>query len=93
MTLYRLAVRHAQLMAFALMAMIFFVITFERVFGVTWPAFAIAIVVLVFANGRMLQYNCPRCGKNLFFRGKIAVPWPTKTCGSCGLDLDHRPEG
>ncbi len=92
MTVYRLAVRHAQMMAFALLVTIFFVITFERIFGFTTPAFVIAIIVLVIANARMLELNCPRCGKNLFLRGLIALPWPTRQCSNCQLQLDQEPE-
>jgi len=89
MTVYRLAVRHAQMMAFALMVTIFFVITFERLFGFTTPALAISIVVLVVANAKMLSLNCPRCGQNLFMHGLIALPWPNRVCRKCGLQLDR----
>lgn len=89
MTMYRLAVRHAQLMLFALLATFLFVITIDRMVGHSTWAFAVAIVVLIAANARMRHFNCPQCGKNLFFRGILVVPWPNKTCAKCGFDLDN----
>ncbi len=86
-TLYDQARRHAQFMAGALVLSILFVLVVERFFGHSTIAFGIAIVALVFANRRMLGFNCPTCGKNLFFRGIFVVPWPNRTCGKCGTRL------
>jgi len=74
-------------MAGALVLGILFVLTIEQFAGHSTIAFGIAIVGLVLANARMLRMNCPICGKNLFFRGMFAVPWPNKVCGKCGTDL------
>ena len=75
-------------MAGALVLAILFVMLVEQFFGHSSIAFGIAIIGLVFANARMLTYNCPTCGKNLFFRGLLVVPWPNKTCGKCGTQLE-----
>lgn len=88
MTIYRLAVRHAQLMLFATLAAFLFVITVDKWLGHSTWAFAVAVLMLIFVNARMRLFNCPCCGKNLFFRGIVIVPWPNKVCGSCGTDLD-----
>lgn len=88
MTIYRLAVRHTQLMLFATLAAFMFVITIDKWMGHSTWAFAVAVLLLVVINARIRQLNCPKCGKNLFFRGMIIVPWPNKTCGQCGADLD-----
>lgn len=86
-SIYLQARQHAWFMAGALVLSVLFVMLVERNFGHSSIAFGIAIVGLVFANRRMLSYNCPTCGKNLFFRGMFAVPWPNKTCGKCGTQL------
>ena len=78
-------------MLIALALAIAFVLTIDITFGHSTIAFAIAIVALVAANVRMLSYNCPNCGKNLFFRGMFVVPWPNRVCGQCGEQLDHAP--
>jgi predicted RNA-binding Zn-ribbon protein involved in translation (DUF1610 family) len=70
---------------------ILFVAVIEVFVGHSNLAFAAAIVALVFANARMLNFNCPECGKNLFFRGPLVVPWPNRVCTRCGHDCD-RPE-
>lgn len=59
----------------------------DRLYGHSALAFAAAIVLLVIANAPMLRFNCPRCGKNAFFRGILVVPWPNRICTRCGLDL------
>ena len=87
MSIYERARRHAWFMAGALALSILFVVVVERYFGHTTIAFAMAIVGLVAANARMLSFNCPNCGKNLFFRGIFVVPWPNKVCGKCGEQL------
>lgn len=76
-------------MAWALVLAILFVLTIEQFAGHSTIAFGIAIVGLVLANARMLRMNCPACGKNLFFRGMFAVPWPNKVCGKCGSQLNN----
>ncbi|MHA7818563.1 MAG: hypothetical protein ACX930_02825 [Erythrobacter sp.] len=87
MTVYENARRHASFMAGALVLAILFVVLSDRLFGHSAIAFGIAIVGLVMANARMLTFNCPTCGKNLFFRGILVVPWPNRTCGKCGQQL------
>ncbi|MEO0689554.1 MAG: hypothetical protein AAFY51_04540 [Pseudomonadota bacterium] len=88
MSLYRRARHHAWAMLGALVGAIAFVGVVERFFGHSTIAFGVAIIGLVAANRRMLSYNCPNCGKNLFFRGILVVPWPNRTCGRCGYELD-----
>ena len=87
MTVYERARRHAWWMAGALLVAILFVAMIDRYFGHSTIAFGVAIVGLIAANRRMLGYNCPHCGKNLFFRGIFVVPWPNRVCGRCGSDL------
>ncbi|KEO87415.1 hypothetical protein EH30_07225 [Erythrobacter sp. JL475] len=89
MSIYERARRHAWFMAWALVLAILFVLTIEQFAGHSTIAFGIAIVGLVLANARMLRMNCPACGKNLFFRGLLVVPWPNRTCGKCGSQLDN----
>lgn len=89
MRVYENARRHALFMFGALALAILFVLLSDRLFGHSAIAFGIAIVGLVAANARMLTYNCPNCGKNLFFRGIFVVPWPSRTCGKCGTKLDR----
>lgn len=67
------------------------VLTVDRFWGHSSLAFAAAIVMLVLANAPMLRFNCPRCGKNAFFRGVFVVPWPNRTCTRCGTDLAETP--
>ncbi len=90
MTIYEHAKRHAWFMAGALVLAVLFVAVVDRFFGHSTIAFGVAIIGLVIANRRMLAYNCPTCGKNLFFRGMFAVPWPNRVCGKCGTDLGAR---
>ncbi|NJO34947.1 MAG: hypothetical protein HC869_19360 [Rhodospirillales bacterium] len=65
------------------------VVVTDRVYGHSNLAFAAAIILLICANAPMLRFNCPRCGKNAFFRGIFVVPWPNRICSRCGEDLDH----
>jgi len=67
------------------------VVTVDRVHGHSSLAFAAAIMMLIIANAPMVRFNCPRCGKNAFFRGVFVIPWPNRTCTRCGLDLDAAP--
>lgn len=67
------------------------VLAVDRFYGHSTIAFAAAIIMLIVANAPMLRYNCPRCGKNAFFRGPFVVPWPNRHCTRCGLDLDTPP--
>jgi len=60
----------------------------DRLYGHSSLAFAGAIIMLLVANAPMLRFNCPRCGKNAFFRAPLVVPWPNRHCTRCGLDLD-----
>jgi predicted RNA-binding Zn-ribbon protein involved in translation (DUF1610 family) len=86
-TVYEAARRHAWFMTGALVLAILFVLTVEQFVGHSTIAFAVAIVGLVLANVRMTGFNCPTCGKNLFFRGIFVVPWPNRVCGKCGTRL------
>lgn len=92
MTVYRRAVLHGWRMLAALILAITVVLAVDQFYGHSTIAFAVAIVGLVIANTPMLRFNCLRCGKNLFFRGMFVVPWPNKTCGRCGLELDSPPQ-
>ncbi|MEM7779152.1 MAG: hypothetical protein AAF697_02030 [Pseudomonadota bacterium] len=92
-TVYYRAVRHAWFMAGALVLSILFVLLVDRTFGHSTIAFGIAIVGLVMANARMLTFNCPDCGKNLFFRGIFVVLWPNAVCTRCGADLTVQKDG
>lgn len=64
------------------------VLAVDRLYGHSTIAFATAIILLVVANAPMLRFNCPRCGKNAFFRGVFVVPWPNRICTRCEQDLD-----
>ena len=88
MSLYERAKRHAQFMLAMLVLAIIFVGLSERFLGHSIIAFGIAALGLVLANARMLTFNCPNCGKNLFFRGMLVLPWPNRTCSNCGYELD-----
>jgi predicted RNA-binding Zn-ribbon protein involved in translation (DUF1610 family) len=90
-SLYKQAREHAKWMLLALVVAILFVAVVERFFGHSSIAFGVAIIGLIAANRRMLSYNCPNCGKNVFFRGIFVVPWPNRVCGRCGHELD-KPE-
>lgn len=67
------------------------VVATDAFYGHSSLAFAAAIIVLILANAPMVRLNCPRCGKNAFFRGPFVVPWPNRTCTRCRLDLDAPP--
>ncbi|KPP95081.1 hypothetical protein [Erythrobacter sp. HL-111] len=90
MTVYEGASRHAWWMLGALTVAVLFVAVIDRFHGHSTLAFAAAIVGLVVANRRMLSFNCPHCGKNLFVRGLFVMPWPNRTCGKCGARLDRK---
>jgi hypothetical protein len=91
MTLYRRAVNHAWRMAGALMLALLLIATSDLLFGHSTLAFAAAIVLLFVVNRPILGFNCGRCGKNAFFRGRLAVFWPNRICTRCGQDLDAAP--
>jgi ribosomal protein S27AE len=67
------------------------VLVTDRFYGHSTLAFAAAIVMLLVANVPMLRFNCPRCGKNAFFRGPFVVLWPNRICKRCGHDLGAAP--
>ncbi|MGB7418890.1 MAG: hypothetical protein WA918_06905 [Erythrobacter sp.] len=77
-------------MAGILVLAILFVLVIDSYFGHSTLAFGAAIIGLLIANARMLTFNCPTCGKNVFFRGVIVVPWPNRVCGRCGTRLDAK---
>lgn len=74
----------------ALVAAVLLVALVDRFYGHSNLAFAAAIVLLIVANAPMLRFNCPKCGKNAFFRGIFVVPWPNRTCTRCGHELDRQ---
>ena len=78
-------------MAGALVFSLLLIATTDQLFGHSTLAFAAAIVLLFVVNRPILGFNCPRCGKNAFFRGRFAVVWPNRICIRCGLDLDETP--
>lgn len=88
MSIYQRATRHAWRMLAVLALAVLLVVVVDQLYGHSTFAFAAAIVLLVIANAPMLQFNCPICGKNAFFRGIFAVPWPNRICSGCGHDLD-----
>jgi uncharacterized protein (DUF983 family) len=69
-----------------LAAAIGLVLLVDRIYGHSTIAFAAAILLLLTANAPMLRFNCPVCGKNLFFRGIFVVLWPNRICTACGHD-------
>jgi hypothetical protein len=76
-------------MAAVLALAVLLVLGFDRLYGHSTIAFAVAIVMLIIANAPMLRFNCPTCGKNAFFRGVFVVPWPNRICTRCKADLDR----
>ena len=88
-SLYSRARLHAWRMLASLIIAITFVLAVDIFYGHSTIAFAVAIVGLVAMNVPMLGFNCPTCGKNLFFRGMFVVPWPNRVCGKCGTQLDR----
>ena len=91
MTLFARAVRHAWQMAGALVVSLLLIATSDQLFGHSTLAFVAAIVLLFVVNRPILSFNCDRCGKNAFFRGRLAVFWPNRICTRCGHDLDTPP--
>ena len=89
MSLYARARRHAWRMLGVLGVAILIVVAADRLYGHSTIAFALAIGLLILANAPMLRFNCPRCGKNAFFRGPFVVLWPNRICRRCGEDLDR----
>jgi hypothetical protein len=87
LSLYARAVRHAWRMLGVVGFGVLLVVTVDRLYGHSNIAFAAAILLLLIVNAPMLRFNCPRCGKNAFFRGAFVVPWPNRTCSRCHLDL------
>ena len=88
MNLYERAKRHAWYMVANVFLAFLFIVVVDRFLGHSTWAFALAIIALLALNARILRFNCPRCGSNLFYRSWIALPWPNRTCSKCGLELD-----
>lgn len=88
MSPYARAARHARWMLGVLALTILGVAAAEVYVGHSNVVFAAAIIALIAANARMLTHNCPKCGKNLFFRGPLVVFWPQRICGRCGHECD-----
>lgn len=91
MTLYARALRHAWRMLGVLALAIVLVAVVDHFHGHSTLAFVAAIGLLLVANAPMLRFNCPKCGKNAFFRGPFVVLWPNRICTRCGHDLDGHP--
>ena len=60
------------------------------IFGLLATVMA-SILLLLITNAPMLRFNCPSCGKNVFFRGPFVIPWPNRICTKCGRHLDEAP--
>ena len=90
-SLYARAARHAWRMLGAVALGVLLVLTVDQVWGHSTFAFAAAILLLLITNAPMLRFNCPSCGKNVFFRGPFVIPWPNRTCTKCGRHLDEAP--
>lgn len=73
----------------ALASAVLLIAVADRLVGHSNLAFAAAIILLIVVNAPILRFNCPTCGKNAFFRGAFAVPWPNRICSRCGEDLDR----
>lgn len=56
----------------------------ETVLAITIPLMLAWFVIGVVQTFR---HACPRCGRSLFVRGFVGVPWPARTCSKCGCDL------
>jgi len=91
MSLYARAARHAWRMAGVVVLAVVLVATVDRFYGHSTLAFAAGIMMLLVANAPMLRFNCPKCGKNAFFRGPFVVFWPNRVCTRCGEDLAAAP--
>ena len=87
MGLYEQARNHALMMLGVVGIGFGFIAATDELVGHSDLAFAAVIFGLIVANTRILSFNCPRCGSNLFFRGVFALPWPNRICSRCGLDL------
>ena len=95
-SVYAVARRHMLWTVAAMPAIIWGVPLLLSAFGVSSEAMFAVIVPLglawVLIGGlRSLMIACPRCGKSLFMRGFISVPWPAKRCSRCGADLTVCP--
>ena len=71
----------------ALALAVLLVAAVDQLYGHSTVAFAGGIILLIVANAPILRFNCPRCGKNAFFRGAFVIPWPNRICTRCGHDL------
>lgn len=58
--------------------------SFETMFTVIGP---LGLAWVLIGGIRSFMIACPICGKSLFMRGFISVPWPAKQCSRCGVDL------
>lgn len=56
----------------------------QMMFAVVVP---LALAWVLIGGIRSFLIACPTCGKSLFMRGFVSVPWPAKRCGRCGSDL------
>lgn len=87
MTVYRAAMAHVRLLLGITFAGVGATILTDRFYDHSVIPFAVTALALFWANRRMGQFACPRCGSNLFVRERIALPWPNRVCSRCGLDL------
>jgi hypothetical protein len=91
MNAYAAARRHTLLMLANTMFGFLFIVITDRYLGHSTIAFAIVIVILFLFNLGLWKHNCPRCGSNLFMRGRLPLPWPNRHCSDCSLPLDKVP--
>ncbi|WP_156106318.1 hypothetical protein [Sphingobium sp. ba1] len=91
-SVYRTARRHMFGTFVAMLAIIWGVPLLLSAFGLS-SQLILAVVLplslawLVIAGIRSFIIACPACGKSLFMRGIVSVPWPAKRCSRCGSDL------
>ncbi len=87
MNIYARAVQQMKLMLGSTALGLLMVIIWDRYLPHSTIPFVIAIAMLLYLGRDMRLLNCPRCGKNLFMRRWLSVPWPNRVCTRCGLDL------
>ena len=91
-SVYATGRRHMLWTISAMVAIIWGIPLVLSAFGASFQMILAVIVPLGFAwvligGIRSLMIACPTCGKSLFMRGFISVPWPAKRCSRCGADL------
>jgi len=56
----------------------------QTIFAVIVP---LGFAWFLIAGIRSFLIACPSCGKSVFMRGFVSLPWPAKRCSRCGTDL------